>query len=117
MTVELLYLDGCPSYAALEPRLQRLLCDAGVNATIERRAIESTEGAFRQGFLGSPTVRIDGVDVEPGAGERRDFGLKCRLYRTPRGLSPVPLDEWILAALEPSAPAERAPGPSPPMVT
>ena len=43
------------------------------------------------------------MDVEPGADGRRDFGLKCRLYRTPSGLSPVPLDNWILDALERSA--------------
>jgi len=44
-------------------------------------------------------VRIDGEDVDPGAGEREDFGLKCRLYRTAAGLKPVPPDEWIRKTL------------------
>jgi hypothetical protein len=53
----------------------------------------------RERFLGSPTLRVDGVDVEPGAGDRTDFGLKCRVYRTAEGLSGCPADEWVLAAL------------------
>ena len=44
-------------------------------------------------------MRIDGEDVDPGAGEREDFGLKCRLYRTAAGLKPVPPDEWIRKTL------------------
>jgi hypothetical protein len=43
--------------------------------------------AEEERFLGSPSVRVEGVDIEPGAGERTDFGLKCRLYRTSEGQS------------------------------
>jgi hypothetical protein len=50
-------------------------------------------------FLGSPTVRVDGRDVEPGADLREDFGLKCRLYRTEDGLTGTPAEEWLLAAI------------------
>jgi hypothetical protein len=56
-------------------------------------------GAHRERFLGSPTLRIDGRDVEPGAEERTDFGLKCRLYRTPEGFAGTPPDAWVLEAL------------------
>lgn len=117
MKVELLYLHGCPSHAALEPRLEHLLGEAGVDATIVQRTVGSAEAASAEAFLGSPTVRIDGVDVEPGAGERGDFGLKCRLYRTPSGLSPVPPDRWILDAVGRRAPPGPAPSPGPPRGT
>lgn len=50
-------------------------------------------------FLGSPTVRVDGRDVEPGADVREDFGLKCRLYRTEDGLTGTPAEEWLVAAI------------------
>ena len=114
MKVDVLHFEGCPSHAALAPQLEHLLSQAGVDATIEHRRVETEEAAQSQRFLGSPTVRIDGVDVEPGAGERDDFGLKCRLYPTASGLSPVPPEEWVLAALESSAPRERTPGRVPP---
>ena len=99
MTVEVLYFDGCPNHEALVPHLRELLGEAGVDAEIELRRVQDDAVAERERFLGSPTVRIDGRDVEPGADERTDFGLKCRLYRTERGLSGLPDDDWILAAV------------------
>jgi hypothetical protein len=97
--VELLYFDDCPNYEMLLPHLRKLLHRAGASAEIELRRISDDETAQRECFLGSPTVRVDGHDVEPGARERRDFGLKCRLYATCDGLRGTPLDEWVLRAL------------------
>jgi hypothetical protein len=99
MTVELLYFDGCPTYERLLPRLRELVAHLAPEASLELRRIGSIELAERERFLGSPTVRVDGVDVDPGAAEREDFGLECRLYRTDAGLQPAPPEEWIRAAL------------------
>ena len=99
MKVEVFYFDGCPNHAALLPRLRELLSSAGASTDIELVRVEDTAIAERERFLGSPTVRIDGEDVEPGAGERSDFGLKCRLFATPDGLRGMPADEWVIAAL------------------
>ena len=74
--------------------------DAGVEDPIELRRIESPEAAEAERFLGSPTVRIDGEDIDPGARDRSDFGLKCRLYRSDAAASGLPPDGWINAALE-----------------
>jgi hypothetical protein len=100
VNVELLYFEGCPSYAAFLPRLERILEEAGLSGAPDLRRIGSQEEAERERFLGSPTLRIDGSDVEPGAEERVDFGMKCRLYRAERGLSRVPPDELVRAALK-----------------
>ncbi len=100
MSVELLYFDGCPSYEKLLPRLRVLLDDAGAADALAFRRVESEEAAAAERFLGSPTVRVDGRDVDPGAADRDDFGLKCRLYRTDAGLEHMPPDGWIRAALE-----------------
>ena len=50
-------------------------------------------------FLGSPTIRVDGRDVEPGADERDEFVLACRIYRTPAGLRGEPAEAWVRDAL------------------
>lgn len=100
MRVEILYFDGCPGPEALLPRLRALLAEASVFEEVELRRVESPEGAEAERFLGSPTVRVDGTDVEPGADERSDFGLKCRLFRTEDGSSSTPPDQWLRAALE-----------------
>lgn len=99
MQVELLFFDGCPNHDALVPALRGLLEREGVDADLRMRRIPSAEAAEAERFLGSPSLRIDGVDVDPGAASRDDFGLKCRLYHTPDGLRGVPPDAWILAAL------------------
>ena len=99
MTVELLYFDGCPSYETFLPRLGEMLAEAGVAAPVIPRRVDSDEAAQQERFLGSPTLRIDGVDVDPGAVQRDDYGLKCRLYSTPDGLRGAPADAWILSAL------------------
>lgn len=99
MTIEILYFDGCPNHETLLPHLRDLLDNAGIDRVIELRRVEDDDAAQRERFLGSPTVRVNGRDVEPGADTRTDFGLKCRLYQTPAGLRGSPLDEWLLGAL------------------
>lgn len=106
VTVEVLYFDGCPNHEALLAHLRQLLSSAQPPMRIELHRIVDDQAARRERFLGSPTVRVDGQDVEPGADTRQDFGLKCRLYRLPSGLRGIPPDEWVLDALAqpPAAP-------------
>jgi hypothetical protein len=97
--IELLYFDGCPNHDELVPHLRELLAQAGIDTRIDLRCVESLEDAERERFLGSPTVRVDGRDVDPGAEARGDYGMKCRLYTTAEGLRGTPPDAWILDAL------------------
>lgn len=99
MRIELLYFDGCPNHEAFLPHLRELLSRERRTEEVRLRRVESPEHAERERFLGSPTLRIDGRDVEPGAAERGDFGLQCRLYRTEGGVSGAPHDDWIVQAL------------------
>jgi hypothetical protein len=109
-TVEVLYFDGCPNYEALVPHLRELLRNAGGGARIYLRSIPDERAARRERFLGSPTVRVDGHDVEPGASQRNNFGMQCRLYATGDGVRATPLDEWVLTALgQPASPQRRPP--------
>ena len=97
--VEVLYFDGCPSHEALMPRLRELMAEVAVDAPVELRHVESVQAAERERFLGSPTLRVNGQDVDPTAGERTDFGLKCRLYPSPAALRGTIPDEYVVAAL------------------
>lgn len=73
MTLEVLYLEGCPSHEQLLPIVRALATEHGVQLT--QRRIEDAAQAARTRRLGSPSMRVDGVDIEPGADERTDFGL------------------------------------------
>ena len=99
MHIQVLYFDGCPNHEALVSHLGALLDSVDVDADIELVRIEDEHAAERERFLGSPTVRVGGEDVEPGAADRTDFGLTCRLFATADGLRATPLDEWVLTAV------------------
>ncbi len=103
MTIELLFFDGCPGHEAVLPRLRELLAEVAPGEQVRLRRVESPEAAQAERFLGSPTIRVDGRDVEPGADQRTDFGLKCRLYATPDGLRGQPPEALVRAALAPGA--------------
>ncbi|MBA3488168.1 MAG: hypothetical protein H0T78_01250 [Longispora sp.] len=97
--IEVFYFEGCPHHEALVAHLRQLLNEVAVTESIQLRRIDSDVQARAQRFLGSPTVRIDGRDVEPGAETRTSYGLQCRLYLTGDGVRGTPPDEQILTAL------------------
>jgi hypothetical protein len=96
MRVELLYFDGCPSHERLLPTVRRLADEAGAELVLRR--VETPEAARAERFLGSPTVRVDGADVDPGAAWRTDYGIKCRIYRVDGEQSLTPPEAWIRSA-------------------
>ena len=98
MRFEILYFAGCPNYRPVLTRGRSLLVGAGIDADVALRRVDSEQQAREMRFLGSPTVRVDDRDVEPGAGQRSDYGLKCRLYTTAEGIAGQPADDWIIAA-------------------
>jgi hypothetical protein len=98
-TVELLYFEGCPHHGAARASIERIAAEEAV--MIDLRLIEVTTSKMVEAtrFLGSPSIRVNGVDVEPGADDREPFVLACRVYHTGAGLSGQPSDAWIRAAL------------------
>ena len=107
-SVEVLYFDGCPHYEAFLPHLRELFTEHGITAPVTLIRIEGDDDAQAHQFLGSPTVRVDGRDVEPavaeqqypnGIGAQGRFGMQCRLYSTPEGTTGIPHDQWLLDAL------------------
>src|SRR5215217_9552544 len=97
--VEVLHIPDCPNHQSLMARLPRIAAQSGVNAIVVERIIADEASARAERFLGSPTVRVDGIDVDPLASARHGVGLSCRLYRTQTGLQGTPPDQWITRAL------------------
>ncbi len=99
MKVELLWWEGCPSYPQALDDLRRVMAEQGMDPeSVEVREVDTEAAAERERFVGSPTIRIDGVDVAPVEGEL--IGLACRVYRFNDGrASPVPDPEDVRAAL------------------
>ena len=107
MKIELLYVDDCPGHAELRKRLPALLEQAGLDARIEDRRIGSEDAARAERFLGSPTLRINGRDVDAPTQAAEDYGLRCRLYPSAEGLRPRPSDALITRALRAARPSTQ----------
>ncbi|HEX5893313.1 MAG TPA: hypothetical protein VFY33_00650 [Solirubrobacterales bacterium] len=101
--VELLWWRECPSWERALALLREAMNEAGMDpARIEVREIDTDESAEREEFVGSPTIRIDGADVQPLEGA--PAGLACRVYRRRDGrTSPLPDPADLREALRAAA--------------
>jgi hypothetical protein len=97
--VEILYFDGCPNYKAAQELVERVAAELHVPVDVRLVNVETPEDAQRLRFLGSPTIRVNGRDVEPGADERDQYVHSCRVYRTNSGFAGQPDERWVRAAL------------------
>jgi hypothetical protein len=85
-----LWWRGCPSHPEALEDLRQAMSEAGLDpATIDVREVTTEDAAREEGFVGSPTIRVNGEDVQPPGAE--PVGLTCRVYRTRDGrVSPLP---------------------------
>ncbi len=97
--VEILYFDGCPNHEPALSLVERLGRELGIEPRIQLVNVPDQEAARRLRFLGSPTIRVAGVDVDPETEERGDYALSCRVFRTEAGIVGQPDERWVRAAL------------------
>ncbi len=99
MKVELLYWEGCPSHPKARALLEQVLAGHGIETQVALHDVTSQDEAEALAFPGSPTIRLDGRDVDP-VGASSPPALGCRIYRLPDGgISPIPSREQLEEAL------------------
>ena len=99
MKIEVLYWDGCPSHPEALELLQTVLAERGVEATVELREVRTESDAQTLRFPGSPTIRVEGRDVDAAGADGRP-ALTCRIYHLADGRpSPIPSREQLEEAL------------------
>lgn len=99
MRIEILTFDDCPNAAIARDRVVDALALESAIAAIEDIEVATVERARATRFLGSPSVRINGKDVEPGADEQARYGLMCRTYHAGDRVDGAPSVELIRAAI------------------
>jgi hypothetical protein len=101
--VELLWWEGCPSTERALETLRQVLDEEGLDPdAVVLREVRTDGDAARERFVGSPTIRIGGVEVAPALDE--PAGLTCRVYRLRDGrISPTPDPEDIREAIRRAA--------------
>jgi hypothetical protein len=97
--VQLIWFSDCPNHAQARVMLREVLAELSPGTPIED--IDATDPALARElrFPGSPTIRIDGRDIDPAYVDPGDYTPRCRLYRTVAGLRGLPERAWIEAAL------------------
>lgn len=100
MRIDVLYTQRCPHVTSLRGMISEVLQEEGLDATVEFREIRTHEEAVDLRFVGSPTIRVNGVDVEDGESLEDDYGLRCRQYDTDGVLTALPSRRILLEALE-----------------
>ena len=97
--VEVLTFEGCPHGEPAMVLAERVVAESGIVANVCRVDIDSSAAAAEHRFLGSPTIRVDGIDIEPHANERHEYVIACRVYETQAGLKGEPDERWLYDAL------------------
>jgi hypothetical protein len=94
MTVEIFYFEGCPNHKPASERVFGVIREEGISANVIEIEVPDEAAAREAGFLGSPTIRVNGTDIEPASRNRKAGSFACRCY--PGGLPPM---EMIRAAI------------------
>ncbi|MEW5983776.1 MAG: hypothetical protein AB1806_15600 [Acidobacteriota bacterium] len=91
LRVEVLVFDGCPHAEAAIDMARAVAVRMGPAITVERVDVDTPEQAAMLGFPGSPSIRVNGVDIEGRVG---NGSLSCRVYEGGSGLPP----QWLVEA-------------------
>ena len=78
--MELYYFDECPSWQQARASLQEALQLEKISAEIETIRVTNADDIQLKRFIGSPTIRIDGIDIEGPVAETRGYAYGCRVY-------------------------------------
>lgn len=78
MKIEVFYFDGCPNHRPAVERVKEILREEGVAVEVFELEVPDPATAQAVGFLGSPTIKIDGLDVESSARSSRQYGAVVR---------------------------------------
>ena len=97
--VSFLYFADCPSHEAALERLRQVLTEEGIDAEVAVVKIETDAEAEQWRFVGSPTILVEGRDIDPPPPDVQ-VALTCRVYRREDGrISPLPPLELIRRSL------------------
>lgn len=100
MKIEVLYFEGCPNHSPTVELLRDTLNTFGCQDGIHQIEIRTQAEAEALEFVGSPSIRINGADIEPWVRSAKRFGLSCRTYFDGKHHSGIPSRELLHRAMK-----------------
>ena len=99
MIIEILLFDDCPNAEATEKLVRETVSKLEIDASIEITKVINNDEAIDKRFLGSPSIRINGKDLEVEEDELTQYSMRCRVYRQEDSQSGVPPKDLLVSAL------------------
>jgi hypothetical protein len=99
VNIEILVFDGCPNSGLAEKLVRETVVELGIDANIQIISVIDNDEAVAKRFLGSPSVRIDGKDLEVKEDELTQYSMRCRVYRRGGSQYGVPPKDLLVSAL------------------
>ena len=90
MKIEFLYSKATGRAEAAEEALRLALEATDPSIEVVYTEVDGMEEARDKKFLGSPSIRVNGIDVEYGEREPDEYQSGTRYYNTPEGWKPYP---------------------------
>jgi hypothetical protein len=100
VNIGILFIEGCPGLSSITDNIKDVIAEEAVDADITLILIETPEDAKRLQFTGSPTVRINGRDVDLNMKTIKDYGLRSRHYYINGKRSDYPTKSMIRDAIK-----------------
>lgn len=100
VSIEILYFDGCPNVEAAREMVSDVIDQAGADAQIVMIKVETDADAQEQHFIGSPSIRVEGKDVDTAGDNNQQYSMRCRVYFADQGVSGLPPRAKLLGAIE-----------------
>jgi hypothetical protein len=95
--IEIYYAAGCPNRSITVKRVWEVLKELDAGAKVREVKVDPKFAV--PGFLGSPTVHINGIDIEPSARTSKWMGLIWRTYREESQMESAPSKQLIRQAI------------------
>lgn len=80
MRIDILYFEGCPNHRPTTELVRGVVQSLGLEAAIREVEVSDADEAVRLRFIGSPTVHVNGQDIDPAVRSRAEYSLSCRVY-------------------------------------
>ena len=110
MKIEVLVSPSCSHRDRAVEIVQEAAQESGRQETPEVVFVGDYEDAKKRRCFGSPTIRVNGMDVEYGDREPEEFSAGCRYYNTADGWQPLPRKELVMRGIETAARREQSAG-------
>ncbi|NOZ72789.1 MAG: hypothetical protein GXP38_12910 [Chloroflexi bacterium] len=95
MKIDVLYFEGCPNHKPTVQRVKDVLVRLGIGAEVNEVEVTPKDDPATLKFIGSPTVLIDGQDIDPAQRHGANYGFGCRTFGG-AGMPSIEMIEWAV---------------------